>query len=440
VLLAAAVAGSPAHTEAAVGSQDPPVQPAPTQPADPEPLAAPPFRGLFGAGSPAAAGGHALDLTAFVYQEYGNTEDYLNPDLTDVLGTGWFMAARGALSYEHAGRYSRFGLRGEGAFRYYRETGQTTAPRFRFDMGVDSRFGRRRRDTVRVSGFVERQPYYVLPIFPSTVTVTGGTSILPPNRDDLLFRRDRYIYGQSLGLEHQFSARSYVTVDEVVRYTQADTPGLDVHSFIVGGRYGYRLSPNTSLRVGYAYQTGRYGAGTNERLESHDVDLGLYVQKPITHSRRTTLSLSAASSRVDAGGNQGWKVLGAAGLRHEFTKGWFVEGTFARDVQLVEGFAQPFFVNTVMANVGGFLSRRVELLASGGYSEGAIGFSDDRYDTLQGSARLRIALAKFLAIDAEGLTNQYTFTDRLVMPTGVPADLNRWAVRWSVSLWLPLSR
>ncbi len=431
-----------AQARAAAAPQDPPVQQPTGQATTPEapPLPAAPFRGLFGAGSPAAPGGHAIDLTGFVYQEYGNTEDYPNPNADDVLATGWFTAARGSLSYEQAGRYTRFGLRGEGAFRYYRETSLTTAPRFRADIGFDSRVGRRRRDTVQLAAFAERQPYYILPLFPSSVAVTGGTAILPSNRDDLLVRRDQYVYGESFGIEHQLSARTYVAIDQSFRYTRADQPGLDVHALTAGGRFGYRLSPNVSVLLGYAYQAGRYGPGTNERLQAHDIDVGLRVLKPLTPSRRTTVGFSAASSRVEAGGAQGWKVLGTANLRHEFTQGWFIEGAFGRDVQLVEGFAEPFFVNTVRASVGGFLGRRVEVLAEGGYSEGVIGFTADRYDAAQGSARLRMALTRFLAVDAEGLMNQYVFDNAGTVPAGVPPTINRWAVRWSVSLWLPLSR
>jgi hypothetical protein len=109
-------------------------------------------------------------------------------------------------------------------------------------------------------------------------------------------------------------------------------------------------------------------------------------------------------------------------------------------VRLVEGFTQPFFANSVMANVGGFLNRRIELLTSGAYSRGAVGFGSDRYTAAQGSARLRVALASFLAIDAEGLVNQHRFDARVVLPGPVSADLNRWAARCNVALWLPLSR
>ena len=133
-------------------------------------------------------------------------------------------------------------------------------------------------------------------------------------------------------------------------------------------------------------------------------------------------------------------VIGAANLRHEMAKGWFIQGDFGRNVQLVEGFADPFFVNTATASVGGFMGRRVELLASGAYSRGTVGFGSNNYHALEGSARLRLALARFIAIDTEGLINQHAFDNTVALAGVVPPVLNRWAVRCNVALWLPLSR
>lgn len=240
--------------------------------------------------------------------------------------------------------------------------------------------------------------------------------------------------------DHQLTGRTYLGVFEEARYTQADTPGLDVNSVRAGVRYGYRFSRAASIRAGYAYQTGRYGPQTDQKLEAHDVDLSLDYRKALTRSRRTTVGFAAGSSRVAAGPNRGWRVVGTANLRHEFERGWFIQGDFKRDVQLVEGFSDPFFSNTVTASLGGFLGRRVEVLTSGGYSQGLIGFGGDTYDAIQGAARLRLALARYLAVDAEGLINQHTLDARYTSPVGVPARLNRWAIRWNVSIWLPLSR
>jgi hypothetical protein len=398
------------------------------------------YRGLFGAGSAPQPGGHALDLTVSVYEEYGNNIDDETPTDVLVLDSGWFTGVRGGLSFEQLGQRARFGLRTEGAFRYYQDSGRTTKPRLHVDMAVDSTEGTRRNTTWHLGGSVDHQPYYMLPLFTAGTAVTGGTAILPTSRDDLLYANARMVYGQSFSVEHQLNPRWTFGVFEDLRYTKADNAGLDVRAIHAGARFGRRFTRYAALRLGYAYQTGRYGQNTDERLETHDIDVSFDYRRPLPRLRRTTFGFATGSSRVTDQHNARWEVVGMANLRHDFEGGWFVQGDFARNVRLVEGFSRPFLQNTWSASLGGFLGRRVELLTSGGYSRGSIGSTSDRYRAIQGAARLRLALARYLAIDTEGLINEHHFGGAVVLPGTVTADLNRWSVRCNVTVWLPLSR
>jgi hypothetical protein len=402
--------------------------------------AAQPYRGVFGGGTTAAPGRHLLDLTTSVYQEYGNNTNSEIPTGSMVLSAGWFLGVRSGLSFQKAGRYTRVGVRGEGAFRFYNNTRQTTSPSYRVDAAVDHRTGSTRQNQLSVAGSASYEPYYTLAIFPSAIPTTEGTAILPTNRDDLLSRNARYIYAQSFGLEHQLSQRSYISLSETARLTRATTPGLDVSSIRAGVRYGYRISRDAALRLGYAYQTGSYGLAGTPRLTAHDLDISLDYRKPLGQSRRTSIGFGSGTSRIASQPSPRWVVVASANLRHELGAGWFLQGDFSRNTQLVEGFSNPFLVNTGTASVGGFMGHRVEWLASGAYSKGVVGFGSDRYEALQGSTRLRLGLVKYLAIDVEGLMNKYSFGSQVAIPGTVPADLNRWAVRCNIALWLPFSR
>jgi hypothetical protein len=404
--------------------------------------AARPYRGLFGAGTGAAPGRHLFALTASVYEEYGNNQSGNIPTSDLVLRDGWFLGVRAQLAFEKAGQHSRIGLRGEGAFRYLRDLRETTSPRFRAELSVDGRTGARKQNLLRFTGSADYEPYYILSIFPTAVLPTGDTAILPTNRDDLLFTQTRYIYGQTFSYEQQLSRRSYLAFFEDWRTTQAQRPttGLDVNGLRAGARYGYRMSPHASLRFGYAYRLGNYGLGAAQRFEAHDVDVSFDYRKPLSNTRNTSFGFGAGSSRISRDTEPVWTVVGNANLRHEFGRGWFIRADFTRNAQLVEGFREPFFVNTVTGSLGGFLSHRVEVLASSGYSRGPVGFGSGRYDSRQSSARLRWALARHFAVDAEGLLVQYGFGTQVMVPGTVPASLDRWAVRCNLAWWLPLSR
>jgi len=401
-----------------------------------------PYRGLFGGGTEASPGGHLLALTTWVYQEYGTNQNAQVPGADAVLAEGWYLGVRGQLGFEKAGRYSRVAVRAEGAFRYLREQRLTTSPRFLAELAVDARTGARKTNRLRLTGSVNYEPYYILSIFPTEVFPPGGTAILPTNRDDLLFERTRYIYAERFSYDQQLSPRTYLSIFNDWRSTHAQTPaeGLDVNGVRVGARYGYRLSPHASLRLGYAYRLGNYGLGASQRFETHDVDVSVEYLKPLTKARTTTFGFGAGSSRVSRETEPAWVVLGNANLRHEFGAGWFIEADFIRSTQLVEGFTDPFLANTVAGSLGGFLGHRLEVLLSSGYSRGWVGVGGDHYSSRQGSARIRLALAKYMAVDAEGLLVQYLFGDAVPIPGGVPADLDRWAVRCNIALWLPLSR
>jgi hypothetical protein len=280
----------------------------------------------------------------------------------------------------------------------------------------------------------------VLPVFGGGAPVTGGTAIVPTRRDDLLFQASRNVFTQTFVLEHPISARSFLGVSEELRYTLADSAGYDVQTVRAGGYYGYQFSPYGSLRLGYAYRGGRFGPETSQRLQTHDIDVGFDYRRPLPRMRRTTFGFSTGSSLVTSDPHQRWEFVGTVNLRHEFDRGWFLQGDFSRNTRLVEGFGDPFFENTVSASLGGFLSRRVELLTSGGYSRGEVGFTSDRYTVVQGSARLRLAIGRYLAANAEGLVYRYDFDDNVARPDQMLQSQNRWSVRCNLTVWLPLSR
>src|SRR5207253_2678863 len=92
-----------------------------------------------------------------------------------------------------------------------------------------------------------------------------------------------------------------------------------------------------------------------------------------------------------------YRLIGSARVNREIGRTWHATATFNRNVGFVEGFQQPFFADSLAANVGGTLNRRVELLLGGGYSKGQLGVSlsalGSETDNYNSSAILRIALS-----------------------------------------------
>ena len=408
--------------------------------AQPVTQAAKPYRGLFGGGSAPAPGRQQFDLTTNVYEEYGTNGESAVAGTTTSNTPGWFVAAQGRLAFQSTGQHSSFALRLDGNVRYYRDTRTTTTPGARAEIAWNTRVGYHGTSSVAFTASAEYQPYYVLPVFEGAVAPAADAAILPTNRDDLLYRRTGYIYGETFGYQHPISQRTYFALTEDARVTRTQSADLDVDSIRGGAVFGVRLSQYAALVTGYAYQFGQSGPQRSVKTTGQDVILSVDYRRPLPRARRTTFGFSSGSSRVTSATTAQWFILGTVNLRHEFDAGWFIQADFGRRMQMVEGFSSPFFVNTVTGSLGGFLGRRVEVLTSGGYSRGDVGFGTDAYRSTQGSARMRLALAKYVAVDVEGLLNQYAFDQQVVMPGLLPANLNRWAVRCNVALWLPMAR
>jgi len=427
VAVAAILCGAAAHAQQLTADQVPTTQ------------ASRPYRGVFDAGTAARPGGHLLSFTATFSPEYGNTQNG-QPAGSLVLGTGWFYSASAGLGFERAWQRTRFALRAAGSFRYYADSRQTTQPTYRVEMAVDTQAASERQSTFRFGLSAEHLPYYVLPLISTSAPVTGETAIVPTTRDDALYPQASNTLGESLGFDVQLSRRAFLRFSQDGRYTTGGAPGTNVREAHVAGAFGYRLSQYAALRLGYGYRTGWFGADTAQRLSTQDIDVGIDYRRPLFQSRRTTVGFTTGSSLVDEPGRRRWQFVGAANVRHEFTGGWFIQADLARATRLVQGFTAPFVDNSATASLGGFFGRRLELLMSAGYSRGEVGTGGGTYTALQGSTRLRLALARWIAIDGEGLYSKNRFSDQVVMPAGFPANLTRWTVRFNVVLWFALSR
>jgi hypothetical protein len=401
--------------------------------------AARPYRGLFGAGSAPQSGGHLIDLTASLSQEYGNvTEgDVAPPSL--LLKSGWSNALRATLGLQRQGKNAAVAWRTEAGARYYRDLQEFTTPRVRTELGIEAALGRMRRTQLRVGARAEREPYYTVPLLAAAGPAVGGSTILPVSRDDLLFRQQRNIYAVSFSLEHASTPRTFMDVDGSFRLADVAGTTADIRDARVGGRIGRRMTRYLSLRGGYGYRRGFYGTTAAERIESHDIDLLADYRRPLPRARRTTFGFSTGSSVLTAPVRE-TRLVGSVNLRHEMDRGWFLQGDYVRGVQLIEGFATPFYTDTVSASLGGYAGRRVELLASSGYSRGSAGALRGGFTLLQGAARMRLAVARFLAVDAEGLYYKHDFDEAILALPGLGRRLTRYAVRVNVTVWLPLSR
>ena len=102
----------------------------------------------------------------------------------------------------------------------------------------------------------------------------------------------------------------------------------------------------------------------------------------------------------------------------------------------------PVFADGVGAAVDGLISRRVDVSASAGYSNGESALSRDslRFDTYTGNLRVRYALSRTFAMYGEYLYYYYDFRGSAQLLAGIPPGLERNGVRAGLTLWVPALR
>jgi hypothetical protein len=195
------------------------------------------------------------------------------------------------------------------------------------------------------------------------------------------------------------------------------------------------------VKLGYERADSTFGA-SNDRVANHIIDAGLDFTKPLSLTRRTTLTFSIGPSMIEQNNSLQYRVVGDAAISHEIGRTWAARATYHRGFGMVAGFNSLVFSDGFGAALEGLLTRRLDFAAMGAFSTGEFTQTGapNNYDTYQGSVRLRAALQQSTAVFVEYVAYRYQFDSRLGLPLGVPGSLVRQGVRTGLSLWLPLIR
>jgi hypothetical protein len=209
---------------------------------------------------------------------------------------------------------------------------------------------------------------------------------------------------------------------------------------LANARFSHSVSRDAAIRAGYGYGQAQNSIGqTGPEQAYHNVEIGVDYRRALSFSRRTSVDFGTGSALVDQGGGTSFYLLADAALVREIGRTWTGRVAYRRGLQFVPGFSDPLFADTFESSIGGLISRRLSATAGGGYSGGQAGLNPDAdYRTWTGSAELRFAMNRFLALSAEYSYYNYRFADSVVLPVEVPGRLDRHGFRVGLNGWLPL--
>ena len=407
-----------------------------------------PYRGLFASGaddagqSLIASGSVGGGYDSNVFADLGAAGSGIVND-PRFARPGVVGSATGALEY--ALRHDRLdvGASFGDAFRYYPQNSQTSINSYAETAGID--YHASRRTSFGATQYVAYQPF-ILSLFPSFFEPSPGELNLPPI--DLAPGLVSYLtYGAGARITHSLSRR--VSMYGGYNAERSNTPYVNTSLSQQGGNAGVRvgLSKYVGLRMGYQRLEGRY-AGRANTVVMETYDIGIDLQKALSVSRRTTLSLASGTSAIEntqAQNNVGERtyfITGSARLNHEIGRTWHTSVGYDRSVQFVDTLLAPVLSDSISGNLGGLFSRRVDFNSGVQASFGTVGFSnpgaEQRFHTYQGFASLGYAFNRTANLSLSYSAYTYRFDTQTLLPTGIARDFGRQSVRLNLNLWKPL--
>jgi hypothetical protein len=333
----------------------------------------------------------------------------------------------------------------DSSFRYYPALDNLTGVYHKFGMQLSAPVSR--RVTFYASPRADYSPRYSFELLSgplpvgqeSDQPVFTATQAPEPDVDYSVVANNSFRYGVSGGAEVEVGSRSTFNVEAGYSRRSSDLVAFANEVRNAGVGFNHRFTGNARLELGYSYIDGNHGSGLATR--AHNLNIGVNYRRPLTQTRRTFLSFNTGSTIAETEAfGQRVHAIGSASLTHYMKRTWTGVIEYRRSLQYVDGFDRPLFGDAVTTGFNGLLSRRMELVGRASYNSGTVGLSSGapRFESYNGSLRLRRALSRRIAAYAEGLFYHYKFDESVLRPPGLPPTFDRVAFRCGLSLWVPL--
>lgn len=420
-------------------------------------VAPPQGPGLFGQSRPDAGAKNKLDLTLSFVQGYDSD---VPRDLQSIVDSGspqpGGFATTGNASAGYSWRGTRSAVSGNGSIslRHYMDVGETRSLGHGAGIGFSTRLSS--RTTVRVNQSASFSPAYFYGLFPTdTELVPGDTP--PPTTPDApdyaVSTHDSYSYATDVNLGHNFSSRSNVTIAGQLLYADRlnetglwrDSSAQELRAVFTRG-----LRRNTALHLGSKYWSGPFGYTAENRMTEVALEIGLDYNHRLSATRQVRYRFRIGPSfskvpdflRGTENSLKRYHVAPEVGIDYPLSQRWSARADYKRGLEYVIDLPEPVFADSLSVAVNGLVTRRVDLSFSAGYSSGASLLSQDSltYDTYVGTAQMRYAFTRTVAVYGEYLRYFYDFRGVNQVIAGLPSGLERNGIRVGLTAWLPALR
>lgn len=349
---------------------------------------------------------------------FGGSSDEVTDGGTSGFATaGPHADADAMLTYQRRAGLATFGLNGRSVVRRAQSTLTPMRQQGGFDVAV---LGQRQQ--FRASQSVSYSPYYQF----GGLTDIAPTPLAEAAQSHGDFANaDLAAIASTTDMDWSWtiSRRVALSASYNLRRTTFGRSELDMTSQNVGARLTRRIARYVSLRTGYTYRVAGSAFAASRAPRDHDLDVGVDYSRPVSISKRTTLSFGSGSSLTPQDQGMTFHLTGDAALTRLIGRTWNARIGLNRNVHLLEGFAQPLLANAINATVGGALQRRVSFSSSASLSTGTVGLnagSGNGYLNWSTGAGLSVSIGRRGAFDAQYFFAGDRFDSGVALPPGLP--------------------
>ena len=422
---------------------------------------------LFGGGNFDPKARQKLDLTLSSTEAYNSDmaeEQRTNLGAGGLEPSGYSTMLAGAADYAWRGRRVRVGATGTATLRYLRPIGDILSyPHKSVSHTAGVGFSARilRRTTVLVNQTATYSPSYLYNLFPRLEETTPGDA--PAAAPDYAISgAESQSYGTTVTLTHDFSRRSSAAATTEYQSTNAlggTAGGRELSVYGIRGRVSHRLARHTIATAEYVNRLGvaRYNSaattpGTLRGTSAErGVQIGMDYRPQLSATRHVALGARFGASSMMLPESAAGTVLedrpysrlsGQVTMDYGFGRTWQTRALYRRGVEYVAGLSEPVSADSFTASVDGLFARRLDFLASVGYSNGesVLNRNSSIFDTYTGDVRLRYALTESFAASIEYLYYFYDSRGSNPLVPGIPPSLERKSVLAGLTLRVPALR
>jgi hypothetical protein len=357
---------------------------------------------------------------------------------------GWSTMLTTSADYLNAGRRLQVGGTAQSAFRYYQQLDKVSSASH--SGGLQARLQLSRTATLQLNQTAAYSPSYLFQLFPNA-ELPGLEEPIAPAAEYQVRETESYSFatdaliavGSARG--HRLAVSGNYARTEL-RKQLLERP--DMITYSGRARYSHGVGRTGVLSTEYEYRVGEVGLTP---YAQHLVNISGEYSKALSSSRRATFRFTVSPSTMEmpdsaqsaAITGRVSKLQGSGAVDYQFLRTWRASASYRRGVEYVAVLTEPVFSDSGRADLSGLLGGRVDVTVSAAVAKGqsALTRNTQRLDTYTGTARVRVALTRALALSTEYFYYFYDQRGSSLAP-GLPSTFEQHGIRAGLVLWVPV--